>query len=339
MAKYRYVYTEFWTDPKVSEEMTPEDKLFWIYCLTNPAVSQIGVYTITKKAMAYELGYSQESVNSLIDRFENHHKLIRYNSETREIAIKNWGLYNYKKGGKPICDAIKADLKKVKDLELVRWALNSCLTSIKADEMNREIVSIMMNFLGDVPKELIDDTFHDTSNDTPTLGEQKENENKNEIQKEKIKEEKEHDVVNSPYQEIVELFNKTCISLPKVIQLTTPRKQAIDALLAVFNDITTFSMLFDRAQNSSYLTGKNDSGWRADFDFLLKEEKAIKVLEGGYDNFQNTKKVCENKLKSSFNNFKNREYDGVELEKMLLAKSNKELIDEYEEGDGFYGEN
>ena len=35
MAIYRHVHVEFWKDPKVLEELTPEDKLFFIYLFIN----------------------------------------------------------------------------------------------------------------------------------------------------------------------------------------------------------------------------------------------------------------------------------------------------------------
>jgi len=89
---FRLVYTEFWEDPKVMEEMTPEDKYFYLYLLTNPNTNMIGVYRITKKQMAFDLGYSSESINSILDRFINFHKLIIYNDKTREICIKNYGI-------------------------------------------------------------------------------------------------------------------------------------------------------------------------------------------------------------------------------------------------------
>ena len=115
MAKYRAVQTSFWEDPKVIEEMTPEDKLFYLYLLTNPKTTQIGIYQITRKQMAFELGYSIESINALMDRFENHHKLIKYNQETREICILNWSKYNLDNHSKPVLDCIKSELPKVKD--------------------------------------------------------------------------------------------------------------------------------------------------------------------------------------------------------------------------------
>ena len=116
---YRLVYTEFWEDHKVSEEMTPEDRYFYLYLLTNPKTNMIGIYQISKKRMAFDLGYSIESINALMDRFENHHKLIKYNKDTGEILIKNYVKFNLNKGGKPIIDCIKKELKSIKDISFL----------------------------------------------------------------------------------------------------------------------------------------------------------------------------------------------------------------------------
>lgn len=119
------VQTEFWRNPILSEAMTPEDKYFYLYLLTNPYTTQIGIYKITKRQMAFDLGYSIESVHSLMERFIQHHKLIRYNPETRELAIKNWGKDNLHKGGKPIIDCILSELKEVEDLSLIQFVAES----------------------------------------------------------------------------------------------------------------------------------------------------------------------------------------------------------------------
>jgi hypothetical protein len=121
MAKFRMVHTEFWDDPKVVEEMTPEDKFFFLYLLTNSNTTQIGIYQITKKQMAFDIGYSQESINSLLERFIHHHKIVIYNISTRELAIKNWGRYNFNKGGKPVIDCVNSELKAVKDISLIQF--------------------------------------------------------------------------------------------------------------------------------------------------------------------------------------------------------------------------
>jgi DnaD/phage-associated family protein len=140
MAKYRMVRTDFWKNPIVFEEMTPEDKFFYLYLLTNPETTQIGIYRISKKQMAVDLGYSIESVHSLMERFIKHYKVIRYNPETRELAIKSWGKYNLHKGGKPVMDCIFSELKDVEDSSLIQYVLES---------INREeIRSLFESFCG-----------------------------------------------------------------------------------------------------------------------------------------------------------------------------------------------
>jgi len=167
MAKFRQVQVDFWSDPRVSEEMTPEDKFFYLYLLTNPNTKQIGVYTITKKQMAFDMGYSIETINSLLKRFENEHQVVKYNPDTREIALLNWGKYNLNKGGKPILDCIIKELGEVKDLSL----LAKVAKSIK----NSNILELFENKL----KELraVDDTL------TPS-GQEKEEEKEEQQEKE-----------------------------------------------------------------------------------------------------------------------------------------------------------
>lgn len=121
MAKFRMVHTEFWNDAMTIEEMTPEDKYFFLYILTNPNTKQIGIYQITKKQMAFDMGYSMETINSLLDRFLNQHNLVKYNEKTREIAIRNWGKYNLNRGGKPMIDCVVSELREVKDLSLIDY--------------------------------------------------------------------------------------------------------------------------------------------------------------------------------------------------------------------------
>src|SRR5699024_7248407 len=68
-----------------------------------------------------------ESVNALLERFINYHKMIRYNTETRELAIRNWGRYNLNRGGKPMLDCVTAELKEVKDIDLIHYVSEQVL--------------------------------------------------------------------------------------------------------------------------------------------------------------------------------------------------------------------
>ena len=129
MAKFRTVKTSFWTDEKVVEEFTPEDKLFFLYLLTNPRTTQLGIYEFVPKLAAFDLGYSKETVLALIERFENKYHMIRYSKETGEIAIKNYLHHSIVKGGKPVMDCLMKEEAEVKDKSLIIYIVNNIYTN------------------------------------------------------------------------------------------------------------------------------------------------------------------------------------------------------------------
>ncbi len=102
MAIYRNVQLSFWTDNKVEDDFTPEDKYFYIYLLTNPQTNICGCYEVSYSQMTRQTGYNKETIDRLFDRFENVHKVIKYNRNTKEILLINWYKYNWSKSEKTL---------------------------------------------------------------------------------------------------------------------------------------------------------------------------------------------------------------------------------------------
>lgn len=121
----RIVDVQFWNDDKVLEFFSPEDKLFMLYLMTNPHTTQLGVYPINKKHMSFELGYTIDVINVLLDRFENKYEMIKYSNKTKEIAIKNYLKHSIIKGGAPVRDCLIKELKQVKDRELINYVFGN----------------------------------------------------------------------------------------------------------------------------------------------------------------------------------------------------------------------
>ena len=138
----RVVDTSFWTDGKV-DEFTPEDKYFMLYLLTNPFSTQLGIYEISIKQVAFHLGYSMDSVRNLIDRFENKYGIIIFSQSTNEIAIKNFLRHSIIKGGKPVEECIKREMSKVKNKSLISKVF--CHISDK-DDLNITVKKIISEF-------------------------------------------------------------------------------------------------------------------------------------------------------------------------------------------------
>ena len=85
------------------------------------------------------------------------------------------------------------------------------------------------------------------------------------------------------YTEIQHLYNEICKSFPKCVKLSERRRRAIGARMRAGYTLEDFERLFEKAEQSEFLKGKNDRDWRADFDWMLKDSNIVKVLEGKYD--------------------------------------------------------
>ena len=108
MAVYRTIQLSFWTDSKVDDEFTPEDKYFYLYLLTNPHTNICGCYEIGERQFCRETGYNSETISRLISRFQNVHNVIRYDPKTKEVLILNWHKYNWTKS-----EDLKSNVRKV----------------------------------------------------------------------------------------------------------------------------------------------------------------------------------------------------------------------------------
>jgi hypothetical protein len=86
-----------------------------------------------------------------------------------------------------------------------------------------------------------------------------------------------------PYGEVVEAYNSICNSLKKVRDITDKRKKSIRARWVKYHEVEFYKSLFQKVQDSDFLTGSNPRNWMADFDWIMSENNMVKILEGKYD--------------------------------------------------------
>ncbi|MCM0737882.1 chromosomal replication initiator DnaA [Clostridioides difficile] len=124
MAKYRILQANFWDDAFVLD-LTPEEKYFYNYLLTNGRASQCGCYELPYKIMEMQTGYNRETVEKLIKRFIEYGK-IKYDSETKEILIINWSKHNFSKSPK-VRTCILKEVENIKNKEFREYMYRVCI--------------------------------------------------------------------------------------------------------------------------------------------------------------------------------------------------------------------
>ncbi len=83
-------------------------------------------------------------------------------------------------------------------------------------------------------------------------------------------------------EKIFDLYNSICTSLPQVRSLTQSRKECISLLLKKYTR-EQITEVFRKAQGCDFLCGMGKNGWKANFDWLIREDNFLRVQEGAYD--------------------------------------------------------
>lgn len=123
MAIYRTVQMSFWTDTKVVDDFTPEDRYFYLYLFTNPHTNLCGCYEISKSQMSVELGYSKDIIEKLLIRFSDIHNVIKFDKDTKEVLLLNWSKYNWTKSS-DFKKALEKEINSVKTPAFKQYLFN-----------------------------------------------------------------------------------------------------------------------------------------------------------------------------------------------------------------------
>ncbi len=123
-----------------------------------------------------------------------------------------------------------------------------------------------------------------------------------------------------PYKEIVNLFNEVTKTFPKLQKLTKARKMLIRARWLEYSEIDSFKQLFEKAEQSDFLTGRDGNWPNCTIDNLLATKIFTKCIEGGYDNNNKSGGFSE---RANRNTTSNQAVDHGAYEKLVIrAKPN-----------------
>lgn len=122
MSIYRTVQLTFWTDRKIEDEFTAQDKYFYLFLLTNPYTNLCGCYEIGMKQMMHYTGYNENEISNLMSRMSNLYRVCKYSEDTKEVLLLNWHKYNWTKSEKVLVGAYK-QAKTIKNKGFQRYVM------------------------------------------------------------------------------------------------------------------------------------------------------------------------------------------------------------------------
>ncbi|SCX52187.1 DnaD domain-containing protein [Lysinibacillus fusiformis] len=302
MAKYRNVHTTFWDDGFVLD-LTPEEKYFYLYLMTNGNTTQCGIYELPYRVIEMHTGYNRETVQKLLQRFVEYGK-ITYNESTKEIMLNNWAKYNFINSPK-VKKCIEKELFAVKHIPFVR----SYVTSLEQYGYNIDTVSILLD-------EKNETKVPNTSNgevsipyqypiDTPSIdyGEEEEQEEEQEREEEKEQEQKSGQSVSpqSDFARLVEFTNQN---------ITPVLPTIAEHLGYILDDFKDVDLILAALQNAVLNNARNKIkyaegtliNWRKDM-ITTYQQLQLKTKEAQRDE----------RNSQGYDRHSNNEYDGLSL--------------------------
>ncbi|EJW90460.1 hypothetical protein EVA_21438 [gut metagenome] len=92
------------------------------------------------------------------------------------------------------------------------------------------------------------------------------------------------------YQGIIQFYNSTMeqsgATIPKVKSIEGMRKKHVSARIREYGR-NAFADMIRKAAASDFLNGRNERGFTATFDWLIRPANFVKVIEGNYDSNKN----------------------------------------------------
>jgi len=297
MNRYSKVQSSVWTESTRFRKLNMIQRYIYLYFLSCPHGNSAGIFHVIPAYAIYDLGCSLEDYYSTIEVLSKVN-LISYDRDNDIVFLHKYLKFNpitnpkHAKGTSEIANkyvnsSVYADFYREIEVYCQKYT----------DYFNRPIIELSEDY-GYTDTDTDTNTETDTDTDTET----------------DIPENKK---TSTPHEEIRNLYNNICTSLPRCTSLSDKRKNKLRVLFKNFDfNLEKIESVFKKAEESDFLSGRNGKWTSCNFDWLINYNNAIKVLEGNYDNKQNNNKSSPNK----FNNYEQREYDFKAIEQKALQQ-------------------
>ena len=155
---YKTISESFWTDPKV-RNLTPIDKLLFLYLISNPHSHYSGLYYLPPTFISEEIGVSVKAVLEGLGNLESIN-ILRYDKVNSVVWIINMCGYQMSQGGNPasLRSGIQKHIDTIHSFELIKLFI----------EYNQALTLTLKERSNNVKEWLKQPSVTDTDTDTDT---------------------------------------------------------------------------------------------------------------------------------------------------------------------------
>jgi len=211
---------------------------------------------------------------------------FRSSSEKVKAVVCDFGLFQFTEDGKYFySESLNERMIPVENSRRQRSEAGKTSAERRAEETRRRELEEKKNAEDLAKRAKSNDrstTVDESGNDRCQKIQQRREEKRREDNKEIVPK----GTLSTPHEEILALFNQTCVSLPKVLKLSPSRKEKVKLRYQEMGmNLNTLQTVFEKVESSAFCKGKNERGWVATFDWIFDNDRNwLKIIEGKYDN-------------------------------------------------------
>lgn len=144
---FRTIDTNFWTDIKVSDDLTSNERYFFLYLLTNPATNLIGCYELSFRKASIDTGLTTDDVKAALNKLIELN-IAKYDSDTKEVLVVNWLKHNLTDSPK-MRAGVSKQLLNIKSKELYSYIVKifNALTQKSSTKDNESSLSDIVDLV------------------------------------------------------------------------------------------------------------------------------------------------------------------------------------------------
>jgi len=271
MARYRKIDPRIWNDEKF-RTLSDDGKLVFLFLLTHPFMTSLGAMRATLSGLGTELGWSPErfakgfqepfskGMVKVDERasFVAATRFLRYNPPENPNVIKSW---SSQLDLVPECEEKQLLIERVKRvIDTLPKAFGEALP----EPFRKGMPNPEPEPEPEPYKEIL--LSESESDSSPTVSQTL------------------SVASNGKLTPLASAWNQLCDKLPAVREVSPERRRREAARLKE-HPLPWWLDVFKAMNTSKFLTGGSDRGWRADYDWIIRNgTNALAVLEGKYSN-------------------------------------------------------